>query len=281
MSLRIPVLALPLLLLAAAAAAATPGAERLVQPVVVAGTAEVQLEWARRLEHGEGIARDPAQALIFYCAAARQGSPEAAYRLGWIYLNGLLGRRDDDLAAAWLGLAAAGGDAQARHLLERLTQAKDPEPRCVEAGGQTFLVLAHPPSATDREGVEQVVATLAPRYGLDPAMVLAVIRVESGFDPKAVSPKGAQGLMQLIPATASRFGVRDPFDPLQSLQGGMAYLRWLLRRFRGDLSLALAGYNAGEGAVERFGGVPPFPETQRYIRLVNQAYRHDAGDGRG
>ena len=99
---------------------------------------------------------------------------------------------------------------------------------------------------------------LAPKYSLDPKLVLAVIEAESNFNPKARSPKNEQGLMQLIPATAQRFGVRNVWDTEQNLRGGMAYLQWLLKHFKGDVKLALAGYNAGEKAVERHGGVPPY-----------------------
>jgi soluble lytic murein transglycosylase-like protein len=104
--------------------------------------------------------------------------------------------------------------------------------------------------------------------GVSPAMVLAVMAVESSGRPQAVSSAGAQGLMQLIPATAERFGVADPFDPAQNIAGGVAYLDWLLREFDGDPLLALAGYNAGEGAVRRNGGVPPFAETRDYVPKV-------------
>jgi soluble lytic murein transglycosylase-like protein len=97
---------------------------------------------------------------------------------------------------------------------------------------------------------------------------MAVIQAESNFNAKAMSPKSAQGLMQLIPATAERFGVSDPWDPHQNLQGGMAYLRWLLDYFNGDVRLALAGYNAGERAVERYGDVPPYKETRNYLRRI-------------
>jgi len=111
---------------------------------------------------------------------------------------------------------------------------------------------------------------LAPEYDLDPRLVIAVIEAESGFDPRARSPKGAMGLMQLMPETAKRFGVRDPWDPVQNLRGGMAYLRWLLDHFDGELSLVLAGYNAGEKAVERYRGVPPFGETRRYVQRITR-----------
>jgi len=113
------------------------------------------------------------------------------------------------------------------------------------------------------------IAAAADRHGLDRALLAAVVEVESGFQPKAVSPKGARGLMQLMPATAKRFGVTDPFDPEQSLDGGAQYLHWLLQRFQGRTDLALAAYNAGEGAVDRHGGrIPPYGETLRYVNGV-------------
>lgn len=102
-------------------------------------------------------------------------------------------------------------------------------------------------------------------------LLMAVIAVESAGKPKAVSPKGARGLMQLIPATASRFGVKDSFDTQQNVNGGAAYLSWLLKEFRGDVLLALAGYNAGEGAVRKHGGVPPYTETRDYVVKVMDA----------
>ena len=116
---------------------------------------------------------------------------------------------------------------------------------------------------------------LAPEYGLDPKLILAIIQAESDFNPGARSHKDALGLMQLIPSTAARFGVKDRADPMQNLHGGMAYMRWLLSFFDGDLRLSLAGYNAGERAVEQYLGVPPYPETQKYIRKVLRIYGRD------
>src|SRR5690606_8467899 len=109
----------------------------------------------------------------------------------------------------------------------------------------------------------------------DPRLVLAVLRTESNFDPLARSPKNAQGLMQLIPATAERFAVRNAFDPVDNLRGGIRYLRWLLSYFQGDVTLALAGYNAGEGAVDRARGVPPYRETRAYVQRIRALYPHD------
>jgi soluble lytic murein transglycosylase-like protein len=108
----------------------------------------------------------------------------------------------------------------------------------------------------------------ARRHHLDPALVQAVVAVESGFRPDAVSPKGAQGLMQLMPATARYLGVKDSLDPADNLDGGTRYLRELLERYNGDVKRALAAYNAGQGAVARHGGVPPYPETLAYVRRV-------------
>jgi soluble lytic murein transglycosylase-like protein len=109
-------------------------------------------------------------------------------------------------------------------------------------------------------------------YRLPEALIRAVIKVESNFDPRAVSHANAHGLMQLIPATAERMMVTDIFDPRQNILGGTRYLRVLANTFNGNLELTLAGYNAGEGAVARYGGIPPYPETQHYVAKVTQYY---------
>jgi hypothetical protein len=105
-------------------------------------------------------------------------------------------------------------------------------------------------------------------HAVDPALVRAVMHAESAFNPNAVSRAGAQGLMQLSPATASRFGVESAFDPAQNVAGGVAYLAWLMKRFDGDMERVAAGYNAGEGAVDRYQGIPPYEETMRYVERV-------------
>jgi len=112
------------------------------------------------------------------------------------------------------------------------------------------------------------IAQAAKDYGVEEAVVRAIIHAESAFNPTAMSRVGAQGLMQLMPATARRFGVADPFDAVQNIRGGVQYLAWLLKRFNGNVALAAAGYNAGEGAVDKYGGVPPYSETQRYVQRV-------------
>ena len=121
--------------------------------------------------------------------------------------------------------------------------------------------------------VRNMIITVASRQGVDPALVEAVIAIESDFNPRAISPKGAIGLMQLMPQTASRYGVSDPFDPQENLTGGIRYLRDLLRRFGGDLPQVLAAYNAGEAAVLMHRGVPPYRETREYVHKVIGRYR--------
>ncbi len=121
--------------------------------------------------------------------------------------------------------------------------------------------------------VRALVEQAARRRGLDPALVLAVVSVESGFRPEAVSPKGAQGLMQLMPRTAASLGVEDALDPEQNLDAGVRHLEALLKLYGGNLTRALAAYNAGQGAVARHGGVPPYRETRDYVRRVLERYR--------
>ena len=122
-------------------------------------------------------------------------------------------------------------------------------------------------------GISQVILTSARQHRLDPLLVRAVVLTESAGRPRARSPKGAMDLMQLMPATARRFGVANPDDPNQNIDGGARYLRWLLDRYGGDVARALAGYNAGEGAVDRHGGIPPYRETQDYVRTVRSTHQ--------
>ena len=110
------------------------------------------------------------------------------------------------------------------------------------------------------------------RQGVDPRFIHAVIKQESKYDPHAVSHVGARGLMQMMPATAKRFGLKDPDDAAANVEAGTKYLKWLLKRFDGDVALALAGYNAGEGAVDKYKGVPPFGETQNYVKKIVATY---------
>jgi soluble lytic murein transglycosylase-like protein len=131
--------------------------------------------------------------------------------------------------------------------------------------------------ALNTQSYRHEIEDAALNFGVDQALVRAVIHAESNFVPNAISGLGAQGLMQLMPATARRFGVKDAFDASQNIRGGVQYLAWLLKRFNGDLDRALAGYNAGENAVGRYNDVPPYPETQSYVsrvKLLADRYRN-------
>lgn len=127
------------------------------------------------------------------------------------------------------------------------------------------------PSSGDRE-LDLIILRAGERHGVDPRFLHAVIWQESKYKVRARSHVGAQGLMQLMPPTAKRFGCSDPHDPAANIEAGAKYLRWLLKRFNGNVSLALAGYNAGEGAVDKYNGVPPYKETQNYVRIITGRY---------
>lgn len=128
------------------------------------------------------------------------------------------------------------------------------------------------PKTSQNEEIDSLIDTYAAKNNMDSAFIKAVIKQESGFQPEATSHCGAMGLMQLMPATASSMGVRDAFDPEQNIMGGTKYLKGLLDRFDGNKELALAAYNAGPGAVQRYGGIPPYNETQNYVRSVLAHY---------
>jgi len=247
----------------------------VVPTVVCAATKPTELtDQALRYMHGEGVKRDLDRAVVYLCSAARKGHGPAAYELGWLYLQGRGDvARDDRLAAAWMREAVRLGEKPPARLLQSLATMQKTSLACVASSGSDLRQ-----SSARRAELMVKIQEMAPRYDLDPALVLEVVRAESNFNPRARSHKGALGLMQLIPATARRFGVKDPLDPEQNLRGGMAYLRWLLKRFDGDLSLTLAGYNAGEAAVERHGGVPPYNETRAYVGKILARYSKDRKD---
>ncbi len=126
---------------------------------------------------------------------------------------------------------------------------------------------------TGNTKIDEIIVAAATRHGVEPLLLYSVMHQESAFNSQAVSPKGARGLMQLMPATAARFGVKNIFDPEQNIHGAAQYLRFLLDLFDGNVSLALAGYNAGEGAVKKYGyAVPPYPETINYVRKIKRRY---------
>ena len=235
--------------------------------------AELRRE-AIALEHGDGMRRDVEQAIALYCQAARLGDPASAFDLGWIYANARGVPRDEDLAARFFRVAAAGGIVQAENMLQLLAGPPSAAPECLNEPAPprvaTESTPAPPPPVPLRapKPILDLVNKIAPEFRVPPPLVIAIIEAESNYDTGAVSPKNAQGLMQLIPETARRFRVKNAFDPVQNVRGGIAYLRWLLAYFEGEVSLVAAAYNAGEKSVERYGGVPPFAETQAYVRRI-------------
>ncbi|MBV9928221.1 MAG: lytic transglycosylase domain-containing protein [Acidobacteria bacterium] len=126
--------------------------------------------------------------------------------------------------------------------------------------------------STGSANVDGFIVDSSNRHGVDPLLIYSIMHRESSFKRFATSNKGARGFMQLMPATAARLGVRDIYDPQQNIEGGVKYVRLLLDMFDGDVRLALAGYNAGEGAVQKYGGVPPYRETQEYVRRISERY---------
>ncbi len=133
-------------------------------------------------------------------------------------------------------------------------------------------VISYKEDLKDAKSIEDLIVRLSKKHGIDPALVKAVVKVESNFNPKAVSPVGAKGLMQVMPETAKDLGIKDPFDPEDNLEGGIKYLKRLLNKYDNDVSLALAAYNAGPGNVDKHNGVPPFTETRNYVKKVLKKY---------
>ena len=254
---------------------------------------------AQALEHGEnGSPRDPARAATLYCQAAQQGDAEAQFSLAWMLTNGRGIERDDAQAAHLFQAAAEQGLPQAQRIAASMGTPLGAPPPCLHppaievpkplvasaaaarngrpapTTGQAGALVAPPVAAAPPlpanapPPIVNYVRLIAPDYQLTPQLVLAIMATESNFNPNAVSPKQAQGLMQLIPDTAVRFKVRNLMDPAQNIRGGMAYLRWLMAYFEGDVMLVAAAYNAGERAVERYRGVPPYAETRDYVRRI-------------
>ncbi|MFT4172405.1 MAG: transglycosylase SLT domain-containing protein [Rhodocyclaceae bacterium] len=247
---------------------------------------------ATAFEYGEGAPKDPARAAELYCEAARYGSAEAQYNLGWMYANGRGVARSEGLAATLFEMAAGQGHEGASKALAHLAPAVGDKPECLtrstppatvgirrSADNAALFVdtddldgyVAGLPA--DKRRIAELVRGLAPQYQVNPRLALAVAVAESNLNIMARSDKGAQGIMQLMPDTATRFGVRKIYEPGQNIRGGLAYLRWLLAYYRGDVLLAVAAYNAGEGAVDRFKGIPPYMETVLYVKRITAFFK--------
>ena len=209
------------------------------------------------------------------CERSRFGDTEAMYRLGLLYVYGQTVEQNVPYGKNLLATASRQGHQRAFNTLEPFADVVEQVPDCLYGSAPPKLKLPEH---------EEVVAVAAPKeirsltktigsiYKVDYNLILAVMHTESNFNPRARSNKDAHGLMQLIPATASRFNVSNIYDVAENIRGGVRYLRWLLAYYRGDVELVLAAYNAGEGAVDRFQGIPPYRETREYVKRIRNMY---------
>ncbi len=229
---------------------------------------------------------NPWEAAVIYCKSARNGFIEAYYRLGMLFAFGQGVPEDRKIAASLFATAAQQGHQEAGNMLDTILYTSDKLPNCI-------LSNAKPPRAhfqsrwandasldailrlltKDRNWLINMIKQISSWHQVDPRLALSIVSVESAFQVHAHSKANAMGLMQLIPATAARFNVRDAFDVSQNVKGGVRYLRWLLDRYHEDIELVAAAYNAGEGAVDKYKGIPPYQETQDYVSRVIRRYQ--------
>ncbi|MBM5573468.1 transglycosylase SLT domain-containing protein [Deefgea sp. CFH1-16] len=235
-----------------------------------------EAQWQSRLEKAtQQEMHNPWAAAVTYCYAARLGITEAQYRLAMLYAFGFGVPEDRVAAASLLSIAAEQGHQEAQKMLETIRITGHRLPRCVESDVEPEIskpiVISRKMNA-NQQVVANIISKVATWHGVDPSFALSIAKVESGLNSSAVSPKSAMGVMQLIPETAARFNVKDVFNTSQNVKGGVRYLRWLLDRYQGNIALVAASYNAGEGKVDHYRGIPPYPETQQYVKKVLQLY---------
>jgi len=247
---------------------------------------------AFKFKNTEGSPRDYAEVAANYCHLARSGDANAQYALGWMYANGRGVPVDEKIAQQLFTMAAEQGHVLAKDSLTKISKSSSqtpllacllPDPPAPVVNGSAIeTAQGERKTISDKTAalfysqnhILKLVNKLAPRYNIDANLAMAFIAVESGFNEQATSPKNAQGLMQLIPETAKRFGVKNTYKAEDNIKGGLAYLQWLLAYFKGDVQLVAAAYNAGEATVEKYKGVPPYAETQIYVKKIANLYNN-------
>ncbi len=247
-----------------------------------------------------------------YCQKGRDGNANALFALGWMHETGKGGSANPEIAKSFYVMSADRNNQLAINALAKLPDSTDQQfPMCMlpdpnaytlerEENNLQLIARLHAEQNAKLHAEElarqailaekaaniaraerlfkrqrklyRMVKRVARKYKLDPKLVMSFIAIESGFDTYATSVKNAQGLMQLMPFTAERFGIRDAYNPKENVKGGVRYLRWLLAYYQGNVELVAAAYNAGERAVDRYKGVPPYPETQNYVKKIAKLY---------
>lgn len=228
------------------------------------------------------------EAASLYCKASRQGSIEGQYRLAMLYAYGKGVPKNRAYAATLFSIASRQGHLEASNMLEIINFSAESLPPCLESNVEPEHLSVRDIALSDETvGVDRyinqlpknkqwaldIASTTAEWYEIDPKLVISIIAIESGFQERAKSNADAMGMMQLIPATAERFNVKNAFDAAQNIKGGVRYLKWLLNYYLGDIELAVAAYNAGEKAVDRYKGIPPYKETKEYVRKFRLLYK--------
>lgn len=247
---------------------------------------EQLLDEASTLEN-QGSSKSFWDAAKKYCEASRAGSTEAQYRLGILYAFGKGVPQNRVYASTLFSIASHQGHREAFNMLDTVNLDAHSPPPCATASIDPEFYdnleinrntsnqhledyLAKLPK--EKKWVIQLITSTSEWHNVDPQLVLSIVAIESNFNLNATSNANAQGLMQLIPQTANRFNVRNAFNASQNIKGGVKYLRWLIDYYAGDIDLAVAAYNAGERAVDRYHGIPPFKETKEYVKKFRQLY---------
>jgi len=217
------------------------------------------------------------QSLLALYEADLKKRTEQTTTIQGLYNDGLISKKEFESMSGDIAAAQVKVDEVKKQIatteLAIAEARREPRPEEIQSAQMSLMAQNAPPWTTGSASIDSLIKQNGARYGVDPYFIYCVIRQESSFNSSALSVKGAQGLMQLMPGTAARYGVTNSNDPAQNIRGGTRYLKDLLELFHGRIDLVLAGYNAGEGAVLKYGQtIPPYKETKDYVRLISQRY---------